>query len=142
MAHGFIFRSFQPRLAATLLRSCSVVNSPIRPAGLPPAIQPASLAQRLTGFDRVGLIGGWKNENIESFSRFIPSNCFHSLDGFELSYPSTPGQGTRPTGRCVMPMQVWCPHRASPTIPQAKFFTLIHFDLAGLGWITPQKKQK
>jgi hypothetical protein len=45
------FRSFQPGLTATLVRLCSVVNSPIRPAGLSPAIQPASLAQRWTGFD-------------------------------------------------------------------------------------------
>ena len=48
MAHLFIFLSFQPRLAATLLGSCSVVNSLIRPAGLAPAIQPASLAQPRT----------------------------------------------------------------------------------------------
>ncbi len=33
-ARLFIFLSFQPRLAATLLRSCSVVNSPTRRAGL------------------------------------------------------------------------------------------------------------
>jgi hypothetical protein len=51
MAHLFIFLSFQPRLAATLLRSCSVVNNLIRRAGLSPAFQPTSLAQRLTGFD-------------------------------------------------------------------------------------------
>ena len=54
-ARLFIFLSFQPRLAATLLRSCSVVNSPIRRAGLAPVIQPASLAQRLTWFDLVRL---------------------------------------------------------------------------------------
>jgi hypothetical protein len=29
-----------------------------------------------------------------------------------------------------------------PAIPQAEFFNLIHFDLVGLGWITPKKKQK
>ena len=51
-ARLFIFLSFQPRLAATLLRSCSVVNSLTRRAGLSPAFQPTSLAQRLTGFER------------------------------------------------------------------------------------------
>ena len=51
-ARRFIFLSFQPRLAAALLRSCSVVNSPTRRAGLSPAFQPASLAQRFTWFDR------------------------------------------------------------------------------------------
>ena len=56
-AHLFISRSFQPRLAATLLRSCSVVNSPTRRAGLSPAFQPASLAQRLIRFDFVGFAG-------------------------------------------------------------------------------------
>ena len=45
------FLSFQPRLAATLSRSMSVVNSPTRRAGLSPAIQPTSLAQPLTNFD-------------------------------------------------------------------------------------------
>jgi hypothetical protein len=49
-ARRFIFLSFQPRLAAALLRSCSVVNSPTRRAGLSPAFQPASLAQRFTWF--------------------------------------------------------------------------------------------
>ena len=44
-ARLFIFLSFQPRLAATLLRSCSVVNSLTRRAGLAPAFQPTSLAQ-------------------------------------------------------------------------------------------------
>ena len=51
MARLFIFLSFQPRLAATLLRSCSVVNSPTRRAGLSPAIQPTSLAQPATDCD-------------------------------------------------------------------------------------------
>lgn len=51
-ARLFISLSFQPRLAAALLRSCSVVNSLIRRAGLSPAFQPTSLAQRLTRFDR------------------------------------------------------------------------------------------
>ena len=46
-ARLLISLSFQPRLAAALLRSCSVVNSPTRRAGLSPAIQPASLAQPL-----------------------------------------------------------------------------------------------
>ena len=46
-ARLFIFLSFQPRLAATLLRSCSVVNSLTRRAGLAPAFQPTSLAQPL-----------------------------------------------------------------------------------------------
>jgi hypothetical protein len=50
-ARLFIFLSFQPRLAATLLRSCSVVNNLTRRAGLSPAFQPSSLAQRLTHFD-------------------------------------------------------------------------------------------
>jgi len=51
-ARRFISLSFQPRLAAALLRSCSVVNSPTRRAGLSPAFQPASLAQRFTWFYR------------------------------------------------------------------------------------------
>ena len=46
-ARLFIFLSFQPRLAATLLRSCSAVNSPIRRVGLAPTFKPASLAQAL-----------------------------------------------------------------------------------------------
>ena len=46
-ARLFIFLSFQPRLAATLLRSCSAVNNLIRRTGLSPAFQPASLAQQL-----------------------------------------------------------------------------------------------
>ena len=50
-ARLLIFLSFQPRLAATLLRSCSVVNSLIRRAGLSPALCPASLAQRLICLD-------------------------------------------------------------------------------------------
>jgi hypothetical protein len=44
--------SFQPRRAAALLRPGSVVNSPTRRAGLSPAFQPASLAQRFTWFYR------------------------------------------------------------------------------------------
>ena len=44
-ARLFIFLSFQPRLAATLLRSCSAVNSPTRRVGLAPTFKPASLAQ-------------------------------------------------------------------------------------------------
>ena len=44
-ARLFISLSFQPRLTATLLRSCSVVNSPIRRVGLAPTFKPASLAQ-------------------------------------------------------------------------------------------------
>src|SRR2546425_3897632 len=46
-ARLFIFLSFHPRLAATLLRSCSVVNSPTRRVGLAPTFKPASLAQAL-----------------------------------------------------------------------------------------------
>jgi hypothetical protein len=46
-ARLFISLSFQPRLAATLLRSCSAVNSPIRRVGLAPTFKPASLAQAL-----------------------------------------------------------------------------------------------
>jgi hypothetical protein len=52
-ARLFIFLSFQPRLAAALLRSCSVVNNLIQRAGLSPAFQPTSLAQRLIHFDWV-----------------------------------------------------------------------------------------
>src|SRR5438552_1359181 len=37
--------SLQPRLAATLLSSCSVANSPTRRVGLAPTLRPASLAQ-------------------------------------------------------------------------------------------------
>ena len=44
-ARLFIFLSFQPRLAATLLRSCSAVNSPTRRVGLAPTFMSASLAQ-------------------------------------------------------------------------------------------------
>jgi fucose 4-O-acetylase-like acetyltransferase len=46
-ARLLIFLSFQPRLTATLLRPCSVVNSLTRRAGLSPAFQPTSLAQPL-----------------------------------------------------------------------------------------------
>ena len=46
-ARLFISLSFQPRLTATLLSSCSVVNSPIRRVGLAPTFRPASLAQAL-----------------------------------------------------------------------------------------------
>ena len=46
-ARLFISLSFQPRLAATLLSSCSVVNSPIRRVGLAPTLRPASLAHAL-----------------------------------------------------------------------------------------------
>ncbi len=41
----FIFLRFQTRLTATLWRAISVVNSPLRRAGLAPACRPASLAQ-------------------------------------------------------------------------------------------------
>jgi hypothetical protein len=44
-ARLFIFLSFQPRLAATLLRLCSVVNNPTRRVGLAPTFMPASPAQ-------------------------------------------------------------------------------------------------
>ena len=44
-ARLFISLSFQPRLTATLLSSCSVVNSPIRRVGLAPTFRPVSLAQ-------------------------------------------------------------------------------------------------
>jgi hypothetical protein len=50
-ARLFIFLRFQPRLAATLWRSCSVVNNLIRRAGLAPAFQPTSLAQHLISLD-------------------------------------------------------------------------------------------
>jgi len=46
-ARLFIFLSFQPRLTATLLRSCSVVNNPTRRMGLAPMFKPASPAQAL-----------------------------------------------------------------------------------------------
>ena len=46
-ARLFIFLSFQPRLAATLLRSCSAVNSQTRQVGLAPTFMSASLAQAL-----------------------------------------------------------------------------------------------
>src|ERR1019366_1196543 len=52
-ARLFIFLSFQPRLAATLLRSCSLVDSLTRRAGLAPAFQPTSLAQPLIRLDSV-----------------------------------------------------------------------------------------
>jgi hypothetical protein len=47
MVRQFISLSFQPRLAATLLSSCSVVNSLIRRVGLSPTFRPSSLAQLL-----------------------------------------------------------------------------------------------
>jgi len=47
MARSFRFTSFQPRLAATLLMSRSVVNNPTRRVGLSPTCLPASLAQLL-----------------------------------------------------------------------------------------------
>jgi hypothetical protein len=50
-ARLLIFLSFQPRLAAALLRSCSVVNSLTRRAGLSPAFRSTSLAQHLIRFD-------------------------------------------------------------------------------------------
>jgi hypothetical protein len=57
-ARLFIFLSFQPRLAATLLRSCSVVNNLTRRVGLSPTFLPTSLAQPLISFDLAG--GGVK----------------------------------------------------------------------------------
>lgn len=44
-ARLFISLRFQPRLTATLERSISVVNSPIRRTGLSPVFRPTSLAQ-------------------------------------------------------------------------------------------------
>jgi hypothetical protein len=58
-ARLFISLSFQPRLAATLLRSCSVVNSLTRRTGLSPALQPTSLAQPLTDLDRLDRTGSF-----------------------------------------------------------------------------------
>jgi hypothetical protein len=58
-ARLFISLSFQPRLAATLLRSCSVVNSLTRRTGLSPAFQPTSLAQPLTDLDRLDRTGSF-----------------------------------------------------------------------------------
>ena len=54
-ARLFIFLSFQPRLAATLLRLCSVVNNPTRRVGLSPTFRPTSLVQ--TPFPPVQLHG-------------------------------------------------------------------------------------
>ena len=64
-ARLFISLSFQPRLTATLLSSCSVVNSPIRRMGLSPMSRSSSLAQLsavlvdpffsiASGFEKVG----------------------------------------------------------------------------------------
>jgi hypothetical protein len=53
-ARLFISLSFQPRLAATLLRLCSVVNSPIRRVGLSPTPRPDSLAQLSENFVEIG----------------------------------------------------------------------------------------
>ena len=50
-ARLLIFLSFQPRLTATLLRSCSVVNSLTRRAGLSPAFRSTSLAQHTFSHD-------------------------------------------------------------------------------------------
>jgi len=44
-ARLFFSVSFQLRLAATLLTSCSVVNSPTQRVGLSPTFRPVSLAQ-------------------------------------------------------------------------------------------------
>ena len=44
-ARLFFSVSFQPRLTATLLTSCSVVNSPTQRVGLSPTFRPVSLAQ-------------------------------------------------------------------------------------------------
>ena len=42
--------SFQLRLMATLLTSCSVVNSPTQRVGLSPTFRPVSLAQHSRSF--------------------------------------------------------------------------------------------
>jgi hypothetical protein len=55
-ARLLIFLSFQPRLAATLLRSCSVVNSLIRRAGLSPAFRSTSLAQPSTALGEIVVV--------------------------------------------------------------------------------------
>lgn len=68
MAHLFIFLSFQPRLAATLLRSCSVVNNLIRRAGLSPAFQPTSLAQRLDHFEGRHWLGWYHHVTLVSMA--------------------------------------------------------------------------
>jgi hypothetical protein len=54
-ARLFISLNFRPRLAAALLRSCSVVNSLIRRAGLSPAFQPT--ANSLSGASDVMTMG-------------------------------------------------------------------------------------
>jgi len=50
-ARRFICLSFQPRLAATLLRPISVVNSLTRRVGLSPTFRSLSLAQRTIKHD-------------------------------------------------------------------------------------------
>jgi hypothetical protein len=64
-ARLFISPSFQPRLAATLLRSCPVVNSLTRRAGLSPAFQPTSLAQPLIELRSISTANG-KNSGVGS----------------------------------------------------------------------------
>jgi hypothetical protein len=81
-ARLFIFRSFQPRLAAALLRSCSVVNSPTRRAGLSPAFQPASLAQPLIHLS-LALPGrpGGTPDNSQAFQRLESDRRVSSPEG-------------------------------------------------------------
>jgi len=50
-ARLFLCLSFQPRLAATLLRPISVVNSLTRRVGLSPTFRSLSLAQRTIKHD-------------------------------------------------------------------------------------------
>ena len=105
-ARPFISLSFQPRLAAALLRSCSVVNSLIRRAGLSPAFQPTSLAQRLASFVFGGASGSarlsgflFKTPRLLASGRSGLFQCFefHSLvfsfhvcggcDGLQGNFP-------------------------------------------------------
>ena len=71
-ARLFISLSFQPRLTATLLSSCSVVNSPIRRVGLSPTFRSVSLAQvllilsRFQADGRMGLNRSWLCWSLEA----------------------------------------------------------------------------
>jgi hypothetical protein len=102
------------------------VNSPIRPAGLPPAIHPASLAQRLTGFDRHhrcikndSLFSGLKN--LFACVLFCVYPCF-SVFGWSDSRLFCNAFALRPT--------VWRTLKG-----------LIYFDLVGFGWIDREKSR-
>jgi hypothetical protein len=85
-ARLFISLSFQPRLTATLLRSCSAVNSPIRQVGLAPTFKPASPAQALlspVNFDVVAALPRCPHGALHSngFRRF-PRVCRLNLKSY------------------------------------------------------------